>query len=109
MQTQQKVSGVIENMAAMVLPDGSTVDVFGSGGGQAVADRISTITGTKVPLLGSIPLDPALREGSDNGNPIVLSHPNSPTAAAIFAVVDKLIVRKESLAGKPLGLGVTRK
>lgn len=109
MQTQQKVAGVIENMAAMVLPDGSTVDVFGSGGGQAVAERIGTITGTKVPLLGSVPLDPALREGGDTGIPIVLSNPDSPTARAIDAVVDKLVVRKESLAGKPLGLGVTRK
>jgi hypothetical protein len=109
MQTQQKVCGVIENMAAMVLPDGTTVDVFGSGGGQATADRISTITGTKVPLLASVPLDPQLRVGGDTGTPLVLSHPDSPAARAITSVVDQLIVRKESLAGKPLGLGVTRK
>ena len=108
MQTQQKVCGVIENMAAMILPDGTTVDVFGSGGGQATADRISTITGTKVPLLASVPLDPQLRVGGDTGTPLVLSHPDSPAARAITSVVDQLIVRKESLAGKPLGLGVTR-
>lgn len=109
MQTQQKVCGVIENMAAMILPDGTTVDVFGSGGGQATADRISTITGTTVPLLASVPLDPQLRVGGDNGTPLVLSHPDSPAARAITSVVDQLIVRKDSLAGKPLGLGVTRK
>ena len=62
-QTRQKVAGVIENMSAMVMPDGSVVDVFGSGGGQMVADRLSTLTGTKVELLGSVPLDPALRIG----------------------------------------------
>ena len=56
-QTRQKVAGVIENMSAMVMPDGSVVDVFGSGGGQMVADRLSTLTGTKVELLGSVPLD----------------------------------------------------
>ena len=71
-QTRQKVAGVIENMSAMVMPDGSVVDVFGSGGGQMVADRLSTLTGTKVELLGSVPLDPALRIGADDGNPIAI-------------------------------------
>ncbi|MDO4762267.1 MAG: Mrp/NBP35 family ATP-binding protein [Corynebacterium sp.] len=109
LQTHQKVAGVIENMGAMVLPDGSIMEVFGSGGGLAVAQRISTLTGTKVPLLGSIPLDPKLREGGDSGVPIVIGQPESPTAVAIAQVVDQLVTRRESLAGKSLGLGVTKK
>ncbi|MCS6571965.1 Mrp/NBP35 family ATP-binding protein [Corynebacterium diphtheriae] len=106
-QTNQKIAGVIENMGSMVLPDGSTMDVFGSGGGQAMADRLKTLTGTPVPLLGSVPLDPRLREGGDAGTPIAVSDPQSPTVAAIHKIADKLVVRRDSLAGKPLGLGVT--
>lgn len=108
LQTHQRVAGVIENMGAMVLPDGSTMDVFGTGGGQQVADRLSTLTGTTVPLLGSIPLDPQLRTQGDAGEPIVLAAPESATSKAIYAVADTLHVRRESLAGKTLGLGVTR-
>ncbi|MEJ5927447.1 Mrp/NBP35 family ATP-binding protein [Corynebacterium sp. H128] len=107
LQTHQKVAGVIENMGAMVLPDGSTMDVFGSGGGEQVAERLSTLTGSDVPLLGQVPLDPALRVGGDSGDPVVVSAPDSPTAKAIFAIAEALQVRRESLAGKPLGLEVT--
>ena len=89
-------------MSAMVLPDGSVLEVFGSGGGQVVAERISTLTGTKVPLLGSIPLDPNLRANGDAGRPIVLADPDSHTSQAIMQVADKLVVRKESLTGKSL-------
>ncbi|GGG77877.1 Mrp/NBP35 family ATP-binding protein [Corynebacterium pelargi] len=109
MQTQQKVAGVIENMAAMVMPDGSLMEVFGSGGGQMLSERLQRLTGTEVPLLGSVPLDPQLREGGDAGTPIVLSQPESPTAQAIQAIADALQVRKDSLAGKSLNLGVNRK
>ena len=56
---------------------------FGSGGGQMVADRLSTLTGTKVELLGSVPLDPALRIGADDGNPIAITAPDSHTGAAL--------------------------
>lgn len=109
LQTHQKIAGVIENMAAMVMPDGSLMEVFGSGGGEQVAQRLSTLTGTTVPLLGSVPLDPALREGGDSGTPIAISAPDSPTGAAVHQIASKLVVRRESLAGKSLGLGVTRK
>ncbi|OAG70402.1 sodium:proton antiporter, partial [Corynebacterium ulcerans] len=66
-QTHQRIAGVIENMSAMVLPDGTVMDVFGSGGGEAMAERLRTLTGANVPLLGSVPLDPRLREGGDAG------------------------------------------
>ena len=107
-QTRQRVAGVIENMSAMVLPDGSTLDVFGEGGGQHVADRLSVLTGGKVPLLGQIPLDPALRVHGDDGNPIAVSEPDSPAGKAVSAIAEKLMTRRESLAGKSLGLGVNR-
>ncbi|WP_313504471.1 Mrp/NBP35 family ATP-binding protein [Corynebacterium variabile] len=107
-QTRQRIGGVIENMAAMVLPDGTVMDVFGSGGGQHVADRLSEITGSPVPLMASIPLDPDLRVGGDVGNPIAVSQPDSPAGVALVALADKLVTRRQSLAGRPLNLGVTR-
>ncbi|MGJ4109354.1 Mrp/NBP35 family ATP-binding protein [Corynebacterium macclintockiae] len=108
-QTRQRIGGVIENMSWMDMPDGSRMEVFGSGGGQFVADRLSQITGTKVPLMGQIPLDPNLRIGGDLGNPIVLSEPNSPATIAFGGIADQLVVRRSSLAGKSLNLGVTKK
>ncbi len=108
-QTRQRIGGVIENMSWMQMPDGSKNEIFGSGGGQLVADRLSQIAGTEVPLLGQIPLDPNLRIGGDLGNPIALSEPNSEAAQAFGAIADHLALRRSSLAGKSLGLGVTRK
>ena len=105
-QTRQRVAGVIENMGSMVMPDGSTMDVFGSGGGQIVADRLGVILGHEVPLLASVPLDPTLRSGGDAGTPIVLDSPESPAAQQIQAVADKLAIRSDSLVGKNLNLGV---
>ena len=105
-QTRQRVAGVIENMGAMVMPDGSTMDVFGTGGGQSGADRLGVILGHEVPLLASVPLDPTLRSGGDAGTPIVLDSPESPAAQQIQAVADKLAIRSDSLVGKNLNLGV---
>src|SRR5215212_5591886 len=62
LQTRQRLAGVVENMSWLTLPDGSTMEVFGSGGGAAVASALSTALGAEVPLLGQIPLEPALRE-----------------------------------------------
>ncbi|WP_291476455.1 Mrp/NBP35 family ATP-binding protein [Corynebacterium sp.] len=107
-QTRQRIGGVIENMSGMVLPDGTVMDVFGSGGGQHVADRLTEITGSPVPLMGSIPLDPDLRVGGDVGNPIAVSQPDSPSAVALGELADQLVTRRQSLAGRPLNLGVTR-
>ena len=64
-QTRQRVVGVVENMSWMELPDGSRMDVFGTGGGQTVADSLTRILGAKVPLLGQIPLEPRVRECGD--------------------------------------------
>lgn len=106
-QTQQRIGGVIENMSWMDMPDGSRMEVFGSGGGQLVADRLSRIVDADVALLGQIPLDPNLRIGGDVGNPIAISEPHSAAARAFEDIAGKLVVRRESLAGKSLSLGVT--
>ncbi|PZS10725.1 MAG: sodium:proton antiporter [Acidimicrobiales bacterium] len=103
-QTHQQVIGVVENMSWLQLPDGTRVDVFGTGGGQAVSDALSRLMGTAVPLLGQIPLDPQLRESGDIGMPFVLSHPDSPAAKALLATADHLAVRGSSLVGRSLGL-----
>ncbi len=67
-QTRQRVVGVVENMSWMELPDGSRMDVFGTGGGQTVADSLTRILGAKVPLLGQVPLEPRVRECGDARN-----------------------------------------
>src|SRR5438445_13084636 len=90
LQTHQRVTGVIENMSWLELPDGTRMDLFGSGGGQAVADSLSVSTGTKVPLLGQIPIDQQVREGGDDGRPVVLADPSSPAAVALTEVADAL-------------------
>ena len=81
-QTGQKVAGVIENMSWLTLPSGERLEVFGSGGGSAVSGRLGDALGYPVPLLGSIPLDVALREGGDGGRPVVLSGATADEAGA---------------------------
>ncbi|MDG6100566.1 Mrp/NBP35 family ATP-binding protein [Dactylosporangium aurantiacum] len=104
LQTHQRIVGVVENMSWLELPDGQRMEVFGSGGGTQVAESLSRLVGAPVPLLGQIPLDTRLREGGDAGVPLVLSDREAPAAAALIGVADRLAVRRESLAGKPLGL-----
>ncbi len=104
-QTGQRVFGVVENMAGLVQPDGTVLDVFGTGGGAEVARRLSAGQDEAVPLLASVPLSVALREGGDSGAPIVLSQPDDPAAVAIRSVADRL-VRPRNLAGRRLGLSV---
>jgi len=99
-QTGQRVVGVIENMAAMTLPDGTVFELFGAGGGGAVARALST--DEEVPLLGSIPLDTQVRIGGDAGTPIVVSAPEDPAARALLAVAERLMERPRGLAGRAL-------
>lgn len=103
-QTHQKVAGVIENMSWLELPDGGRLEVFGSGGGSDVAARLSGTTGYDVPLLGHIPLEVALREGGDAGQPIVLSPAGSPAGQALRELAETLSRRPRGLAGRPLGV-----
>ncbi|MFJ5693445.1 Mrp/NBP35 family ATP-binding protein [Arthrobacter sp. NPDC093125] len=101
-QTGQTVAGVIENMSHLEMPDGSRMELFGSGGGQLLTERLSTATGTNVPLLGQIPLDILLREGGDSGVPIVLGQPDTPAAAALAGIAGKLASKPRGLTGMKL-------
>src|SRR3954447_11391722 len=83
LQTKQQVVGVVENMSWLEQPDGSRLELFGAGGGQAVAESLGRSIGSPVSLLGQIPLDVALREGGDAGVPLVLSDPDSAAAVAL--------------------------
>jgi ATP-binding protein involved in chromosome partitioning len=104
LQTHQRIVGVIENMSWLELPDGSRQEIFGSGGGQAVADSLTRAIGADVPLLGQIPLDVNLRECADQGTPDVLRNPESPAAVSLRAIARGLATRSRGLAGRSLGL-----
>lgn len=104
LQTRQRIAGVIENMSWLELPDGTRVDVFGSGGGQAVADSLTKAVGADVPLLGQVPLDPRLREQGDAGTPIVLAEPDSAAGQVLTEVAGKLSTRSRGLAGRLLSV-----
>jgi ATP-binding protein involved in chromosome partitioning len=104
LQTHQRLIGVVENMSWLTLPSGERMEIFGTGGGATVAESLTRLTGAPVPLLGQIPLDTRVREAGDEGRPIVLAEPEAPAAVALSDVANQLAVRRESLAGKPLGL-----
>lgn len=108
-QTRQRVAGVVENMSGLTLPDGTTMQVFGEGGGQQVAERLSRAVGADVPLLGQIPLDPALVAAGDTGVPMVLSTPDSAVGKELSRIADGLSARRRGLAGMSLGLDPTRR
>src|SRR5690606_16700521 len=101
-QTHQRLVGVVENMSWLELPNGERMEIFGSGGGAAVAESLTRLVGAPVPLLGQVPLDTAVRETGDAGNPVVLAAPDTPAAKALITIADQLAVRRESLVGKPL-------
>ncbi|MCW5953302.1 MAG: Mrp/NBP35 family ATP-binding protein [Propionibacteriaceae bacterium] len=106
---EQKVLGVVENMAYLdvTCPGcGKThrVDVFGSGGGEAVAETLTERLGYEVPLLAEIPMDPAMSAAGDEGVPLVAADPTHPSAVALSGVADLLASRRISLIGKSLNL-----
>ena len=104
LQTHQRIAGVIENMSWLEMPDGSRNELFGSGGGKVVADSLTRSVGAEVPLLGQVPLDVTLREGSDSGTPVVLGSPDSPSAVALRGIARGLARRSRGLSGRSLGL-----
>jgi ATP-binding protein involved in chromosome partitioning len=83
---------------------GERVEVFGTGGGQAVADTLTRLSGAPVPLLGEIPIDTRLREAGDQGAPVVVSAPDSPAALELKKIASQLAGRSRSLVGRQLGL-----
>jgi hypothetical protein len=85
-----RVLGIVENMSGLACPHcGEAIDVFGSGGGEALAAE------TKVPFLGKVPLDPAVRQAGDRGVPTVISASDSGAGVALAAIADKV---QDSLA-----------
>jgi ATP-binding protein involved in chromosome partitioning len=104
LQTHQRIVGVVENMSWLDLPDGTRVELFGSGGGARVAEALTRAVGAEVPLLGQVPMDGALREASDSGVPLVLSAPDSPSAIVLRGIAEHLGGRPRGLAGRPLSL-----
>lgn len=104
LQTKQKVAGVIENMSAMHMPDGSRLEIFGAGGGEKLSQRLTDSLGYDVPLLGAVPLDMQVRAAGDVGAPIVWSSPTSPAAQEITNIAHQLSHKKRGLAGMNLPL-----
>ncbi len=79
------ILGVVENMSWFIDTAGVRIELFGSGGGQAIADF------SKSPLLGQLPLDPQVREWGDKGTPVVKAAPSSVVALAVMAVAERLV------------------
>ncbi len=93
------LAGVVENMSAAVCDScGAESPLFGSGGGQQLATELD------VPLLGQVPLDRALREGGDQGVPVVVGSPGSASAIALSEVASRLRPVRRSLVGRSLSL-----
>ncbi|MER6507634.1 Mrp/NBP35 family ATP-binding protein [Nonomuraea sp. NPDC001636] len=108
-QTHQQIAGVIENMSWLPCPHcDERVAVFGEGGGQTVADALTRTLGARVPLLGQVPIDLRLREGGDEGKPLVLTDPDSPAAAELRKIAAGLSKRASSIKGMQLGLSPNR-
>ena len=80
-----KVLGVVENMHAFIAPDGSSHEIFGSGGGR----RLAALTGA--PLIGEVPIDGAVSQGGDVGKPVVISHPDLAAAKALNDIARQIV------------------
>ena len=90
------ILGIVENMSYLELPDGTRMDIFGSGGGEELA-RVTETT-----FLGNIPIDQNVRIGGDTGKPIVVSYPDSPVAQALTEIAQKVAAKVSvaALSGK---------
>ncbi len=90
------IFGVVENMSYLETPDGERMDIFGTGGGEKLAKM------TGVPFIGTIPIDPQVRVGGDNGMPVVLTHPDSPVAKSLVEIAEKIAaqVSIQAIKGK---------
>ena len=101
-RTNLRPLGVIENMSYYVCPHcGERESIFGEGGGQEAADTLG------VPLMAQIPLVPAIRQGGDEGVPIVVREPDAPASAALRETADAVRKATKSKLGKPLSLMAT--
>ncbi|MBI4261293.1 MAG: Mrp/NBP35 family ATP-binding protein [Actinobacteria bacterium] len=102
-QTRMEAVGVIENMSSYVCPHcGAEEPIFGEGGGRLAAETLG------VPLLAQVPLVPALREGGDEGKPIVVSDPDGPAGEALRHGARELAAATRRMVGRSLGLEEAR-
>lgn len=83
-QMHVPVLGLVENMSYFQTPDGQRIDIFGHGGGKALAEEM------EIPFLGEIALEPAVREGGDKGVPITISNPDAPASLAFREIAQRL-------------------
>jgi len=80
------VLGIVENMSYLLCPHcAEEIDIFSKGGGRRMADKFD------VPFLGEIPIDPQIRKGGDEGNPIMISNPKSTASTAFMRIADKIL------------------
>ncbi len=86
-QLDVAVLGVVENMSYLELPDGTRMDIFGSGGGEQLAKAAGA------PFIGAIPMDPSVRQGGDAGTPVVVSQPDSAVARALSNVAEAIAAK----------------
>ena len=86
-QLEVPILGVVENMSYLDLPDGTRMDIFGSGGGEMLARETNTT------FLGKIPIDQNVRIGGDTGKPIVASFPESAVAKSLQEISQKIAAR----------------
>jgi ATP-binding protein involved in chromosome partitioning len=86
-QLNVNIFGVVENMSYLELPDGTRMDIFGTGGGERLARE------SGVPFIGAIPMDPSVREGGDKGVPVIISQPDSPVSRALRSVAEDMAAR----------------
>jgi ATP-binding protein involved in chromosome partitioning len=97
-QLQVPIIGIVENMGTFVCPHcGQPTDIFGTGGGARMAARLG------VPFLGSIPIDPRVRDGGDSGRPIVTDDPDGPAGAALRQMARDVAARVSVINLAPEG------
>jgi ATP-binding protein involved in chromosome partitioning len=104
-QMNQRILGVVENMSECPCPHcGGAISLFGSGGGAETASRLSELVGEKIELLSKIPFDTRLRTGGDEGIPVVLQEDESATTKAFDELLENILIKRRSMAGRKLGL-----
>jgi ATP-binding protein involved in chromosome partitioning len=86
-QLNVPILGVVENMGYLELPDGTRLDIFGTGGGAQLAKEAG------VPFFGTIPMDAEVRVGGDNGKPVIVKNPGSPAALALAAIAEQVAAK----------------
>lgn len=103
LQTGQRILGVIENMSHLETENGPDF-IFGQGGGSAVAERLSELSGTNVEVLAQLPISRELRQASDSGVPLVIQNPEDYVSRMIIELANSLVNQPIGIAGKSLGL-----